>query len=208
MKNYILLIMMIFALSFLSACSGAVLSSEMQNGQNEMEVVTISAEYPLFGGLEDMVSRSTEIVKAEVLDKRVEKIDTRMPPLNDDSDQIMIYTVYRINVLEVYKGDVKPGDTMEVKQLGGQLDNVRVISNDEISLETRDDLILFLESYGSYGREYAHMPASLLNPTQAAYRFMNSDGRPGGAGVKLESLSPKNVITLTLEDLKQISERR
>ena len=112
------------------------------------------------------------------------------------------FTVYRIKILEVFQGDVNVGDILEVKQLGGQSENLIVISHDMIPFTIGDDLVMFLYSFNGPA-----MPASFLNPEQSVYRFTqaNKDAVMYGFNDSLESLNPNNDLTLTLYDLQQIT---
>jgi len=175
--------------------------------------VFIMADFPHYDSIGSLTTRATDVVRAEILDERVEKIniisEATAPltyyedPGGDISEAYFLYTIYRIRVLEVFKGNSVVDNIMEVKQIGGQIDDLNFINHDKVPFEVNDDLILFLVSY-----ETENMPASLVNPIQSAYRFTleNIDARTGNINAELESVNIQNDLILTLADLISLSE--
>jgi hypothetical protein len=103
-------------------------------------------------------------------------------------------------------------------QRGGQKDNLVLMNSDSIQLTTGEEVVLFL-GFGQSEREgytvenipkwvpnpeetarrIQNLPLVLLTPWQAAYR-VTSDAR-------LESISPKNDLVLSMAILSRISEK-
>lgn len=77
-----------------------------------------------------------------------------MPPI--------VTTAYTATVMEVVKGNLRVGDTLEVKELGGVHRGVRYVQDDAININPLGRYLVFLE--GEPG-----LPYSLLNPIEGKY---------------------------------------
>jgi len=177
-------------------------SYEQQN--DDIEIVYIGALAPHYPSVSLMVYVATDIIRVKVLDERVLRINTIVgADPTDIDDRSFIYTVYRVEILEVFSGELEPGDILDVGELGGQYGNIYYMNRDRAGLEIGDDLVLFIR----YSR-IENMPAWLLSPIQAVYRFtpVNENAIQRNINDELESLSEYNDLTLTLEDLQRISE--
>jgi hypothetical protein len=129
-----------------------------------------------------------------------------------------IFTVYYFRVLEVYKGTTRAGEKIEVMRRGGQLGKFSLVDNmwndAGNTFVAGDELVLFL----GFGEKYRNpdipdwvpnpeealqyiqnMPYSFISANQSIYRVM-----PGG---RIESVSPKNSLTITTAELAQIAQR-
>ena len=107
----------------------------------------------------------------------------------------------RVRVLEVFSGEIQPGDMIGVGQTSGFLDRFfRGLPT--LPLTRGDDLVLFLTHWDGDSR------ATLLNPWQGAYRFPNSNESTLtlDAGVELENVLGHDRIRLTIGDLQQLAE--
>jgi len=164
-------------------------NSESASGSGEDGEITIyqSNDELIFDSIDEMIDFGSssgiwrnEIVRAEVLDERVEMHNTTAvwqhedaqyflgeDPGWDHSDDYIPVTLYRIRVLEVFLGDVQVGDIIEIRQPGGEVGNVRMVNESFVPLMLGDDLILFLASI----IWMPNSPAGLMSSTQAAYRF-------------------------------------
>ena len=162
--------------------------------QNEgIDVMQISASYPSYRSIAHLASRATDVVRVEVLDERVERFNTWLETPPPEINPYYIYTVYRLRVIDAFKSDATPGDILEVRQLGGQQDNEKVINTNKAPITVGDDLVLFMRA--SYIDNY---PSVFLNPFQTVYRFTDTG--------TLESVHPGNHLTLTVRDLMLLSE--
>ena len=96
-----------------------------------------------YDSVEQLAFSATNVVRARVLDVRVEWNFSQFEP----------YSVHRVRVLEVFQGDVEPRDILEVRQ---------PIWHDVARLRFgwRDELVLFLSPGGG-----------LMSPYQAAYHY-------------------------------------
>jgi len=204
MHKFFKVILVLVGLMFLSAC--------LSYNQNidEPVIIFFMADYPHYNSIEHLASHATEVVRVEVLDERIEMINSWSSPTNELEDTgggttetYDMFTVYRIKVLEVFQGDVSIGDILEVRQMGGQSDDLIVINLDRTPLVVGDDLVLFILSF-----DIEDLPSVLLNPRQSAYRFTptNEDARVRNVNDTLESLYAENDLVLTLSDLALIVE--
>ena len=66
---------------------------------------------------------------------------------NDEKD--LIYTFYRIQINDIYKGSVS-GDVVTVRQLGGRIGDSEMILNGAPGLREGEDVLLFLMKKGSF----------------------------------------------------------
>ena len=214
MKRF-LVVTVVCNLLFLASCTSAnqdgltIRNEEATNtiyddaniSDNEIRTTHLSGSIRAYEHIDELASRATYIVRVEVLDERVESIDTAIPPRSN----YRIFTVNRLRVLDVFKGDTEIGNIMQVRQFGGQLGDEKVIYSGQITLPIGDDFVLFLSCRGIDNR-----PAYLLNPTQSVYRFADSDSneRIRSNNEELECLvgHPNLTLPLTFNDLIQISE--
>lgn len=175
-----------------------IVFNEYQN--DYIRTIYVNALLPHYPSIDAMVTGATDIVRAEVLDKRVRQINTMVSAdPTDIDDRSLIYTVYRIKVLEVFGGDLESGDILDVGELGGQLGNINLVNEERLGLNIGYDLVLFLD----YLR-IENLPAWPLNHTQAAYRFtpaIETARRTRSFNIELESFDDRNDLTLTLSEL-------
>jgi len=216
MKSFLVVSIVVCSLLFLASCTSAIQDdltthddesisiiyedeAITNTSYNEIRTTHVSGDSMEYMYIDELASRATYILLVEILDERVEWIDHGVPP----SSRYEIFTVNRLSVLDVFKGETEIGNIMEVRQRGGQLGNEKVINSNQIVLPIGDDLVLFLFCMGIDNR-----PAHLLNPTQSVYRFVasNADDRIRSTNHELESLTDRNNLTLTFDDLTQFSE--
>jgi len=215
-KKQCILVCLIALMLVLSACVQPI---------NNDEVITEYFE----GGdawirtsIEELSTYSTNVIRAEVIDSRVERINTLLSDFDLDDEIaeqfIMLHTVHRLKVIEVFEGDLKAGNIVEVMQKGGRLGNHELIYNRQLQLNSGDDLIFFLRNFEAQG--YGHLPMALEAGSQAVYKitFFNETNEltegikkafrtnPSISELVLESVDPNNNLTLTVGDLMHISD--
>jgi len=169
-------------------------NNSVEQASRGLEVMQIAADYPHYESIALLASRATDIVRAIVLDERVERLNTMLDVPPPEIDPYKIYTIYRIQVVEVFQGNAIPGGIIEIRQMGGRLDNDSLENLDYVQMEPGNDLVLFLRK--SF---IANFPSILVNAHQSAYQYQNTNEA-------LESAHPENNLSLTLEDLEIISE--
>lgn len=175
------------------------------------EPVTIGAaqDFPSYASIDSLSQTADTIIKGTVISTRVEKIndmvksdseDEQVNPGGDPSDISKIYTIYTVKINDTYKGNYNPGDTIEVKQLGGQIGTENFVSENKLEIGSESDYIFFLATY-------VNTPANLLNPIQGLYvyepRSLSEDGKMSDR-VKITGAHPDNNLILKLEDLNKI----
>jgi len=206
MKKIISIILVVACMLFFLAACG----SQTHNPE-PIRIIQTIGRYPYYESIEDLASVATYVIRAEVLDERVERLDILIPsekggPYDAGGDLEYFYElfmIYRLKVLEIFQGDVSAGDIMEVRLLKRQLGDEQLISLDHYYFTVGDDLVLFLRA-----PILEHLAPSLPNPFQSAYRFpaQGDSIMALSADQELESVHPDGGLTLTIQDLIQISE--
>ena len=226
-KRIGVVILLLGGLWVLQAC-GQDSTASISNLNQENEVIFISGDYPMYDSIVSLSEMATDVIRGQVVDKRVAYVNTSLPPdvfLAEVSEfltteEVVEYfgenleyvdfepnyemvAIYQIRVLEVFQGYYQVGEIIEIKTPGGDLGYVTVIAEDYISFEEGDDLVFFIQSWREAG-----LPGVLLNPFQSAYYFPieYSDARARNLNHEMDSVHPENSLTLTLEDLAQIYE--
>lgn len=174
----------------------------------DAEPIEYYADYPFYEELADLFSNADLVIDARLTeDVEVREDPLTLPPddpndprsnpelgveeadrVENDEDPFVI-TVYKAEVREVFKGDAREGEIIEVMQLGGEFDGVMYVEPEATSLRKDSQYILFLRAFPGF-------PASLLNPQQAQYA-VTAEG-------KIEALT-ENPIEISLTELDQLS---
>lgn len=167
--------------------------TEEQLSSGEMLTVLTSADYQSYSTIADLIeSAASDVIKAEVLDERVEWLNFDMPipedrwgdiwyDINDVEEFVPHYephTVNRLRVLEVFKGDSEVGDIVEVGQRGGQTGNFN-FANRELMVFEIGEVLLFVLSDPNLdeGRDPSvTLPLIMVNPWQTVYRIGSARG--------------------------------
>ncbi|MCL2574871.1 MAG: hypothetical protein FWE33_00420 [Defluviitaleaceae bacterium] len=195
-------------------------------------------EHPVQGDIwlrnsvEDLAFSATHIVRAEVIDSRVELINTLLgePGLEDmefyeslREAATVLHTVYSLRVLESFQGNAEIGSTIEAMQSGGQSGNRVLVNLDTTQFALGDEIILFLRCFETLG--FNSGPMSLVSYIQGIYQATPSNASRGDleafedgitnaynqnadfASIEFESVNPTNNLTLTVGDLMRIAEQ-
>jgi hypothetical protein len=101
----------------------------------------------------------------------------------------LVATVFQAKVTRVHKGSAKIGDTVDVKQLGGQAAGVTYRAEGVTMLKSGPTYLLFLALFPD-------APASLLNPDQAQYP-LDATGKPTNLGTNTITFSPADLTRLS-----------
>ena len=169
---------------------------------------------PLFHSIESLADVSSDIVRAEIVSIWEDSI-----AFGDTIEFSYIFDIYKLNIIDVYKGDVHIGGTIDVMQLKEYAKRdytgffVRADARNRFSkapLEIGDDLVLFLlrpnEQAGRLSFEDGTIPYILVNPHQSAYRYNSSEDVVISENTMHESISSRFKrfqLTLTEEQLVQ-----
>lgn len=200
--------------------------TEEEIASGALLTILTSADYQTYATLEELIAREISyIIKAQVMDERVEWLDYSMPIPDDVQEYLGIedvhvpryepHTVHRIQVLDVFKGDIELGAIVEIAQLGGQIGNLNVLNRDELLFQSGETLLFFLSDPNlDVGREmYSALPFIFVNPWQTVYRVpsdmaIESDGEIGEDEI-FEHFHPQSAsiaLTLTMGDLQRIQQ--
>jgi len=159
---------------------------------------------------DELARSSTDIIRAEVLDSREKKINTILgnPNLGCTANRfVKSHTVYRLRVIEMFKGNSEVGDTVEI------MIEKKGSSNNQLSLFSGNDLVFFLRNFGSG-------PMALEGGSQGVFRTPLSiadkdlaesikdafHADPANSDISLTRLDSFSKIELTIGILMRISE--
>jgi len=193
------------ALSLLLAALFLVGALVACNRSEEAPLVSmVHGQYPHYENVQELANHASYIVRVQVLDERVERLNVALPPRTAQEDAGMPYspryditTIYRLSVLEVFQGDVSPDDRLEVRILGGRLGAEEVINLDHPGFAIGDDVVLFL-----YRIEESTLPPVLLSPWVSSFRVSEgADLAERATDEVLENVAGSYAWELTVGDL-------
>lgn len=155
-----------------------------------IEVVNISGDYPSYPDLESLVSSSDAIIIGKVkkvnspniIDYKV-VIDPSLPEETKNTLKNMqlpyyVYTVSDVEIEKVIKGDLKVGDNIAIKQMGGTFENKKYVTEDVRFFNNGSKRVIFLKDFRKdFGED---MPFSTLNPIQGDMEIVDGKLRPNG----------------------------
>lgn len=195
--------------SLLAALALALVVAACSSGPH---IVESYPDYRHFGTAEELIAEAELIIHGIVESTRVEKVSgfgaTAGDPVRNPqaglaekqwSDvQGFVVTVAVVRVNETIKGDVAPGDLVDVVQMGGLHDGVlhREHGTTMLSADETHGYVLFLTNYG--GSSY-----QLPNPQQAMFTVSADNAlTPVGddSSLPLGSLSELKALTSTALD--------
>lgn len=159
------------------------------------EVVQYHGDYPQYSSVDELCNEAEIVALVSPIRSEVREVDVAAPPGNteannpglgvDDSSTaqkpepvLIVQTITTVRVEAVFKGDVKVGSELAVGQPGGELEGV-IYEADAFDFGQAQQSLVFLDVWPN------DVPASPLNPTQAAYRVADngaliSDGSVAG----------------------------
>ncbi|HLL66636.1 MAG TPA: hypothetical protein VK453_12965 [Micromonosporaceae bacterium] len=167
------------------------------------KTIEYQGDYPMYESLEAIYAKANLVIEARIgAAERVQELRPTVtgtdPEANPQAgaghppaavDDVVVVTVRPVEVVRTFKGDAKPGEVVEVGELGGEYKGVRYAQSGATSLKAGTTYLLFLEVYPA-------APAALLNPTQAQY--------PVDAAGRLTPLKD-NELRFTVDDLRKLS---
>ena len=206
MKNTIFKIAVIFGVALLMSCYGDIYSTA-ENISVEMETKNIMFDFVSVNDLDDLLFWTTDVIRAKVLDERVDKINTLIPSESTSPDALQyfyeVFTIYRLKVLEVFKGDTFIDEIIELAISGGQYGNINIITDPHTKLAIGEDLVVFMRVPAIEGN-----PFFRSTMTQSLYKFAEpiSSDITRGMNVELENIHHHSIFTITVQDLMNIAE--
>ena len=129
--------------------------------------VEIHADYPVYETAKDLVDVSDLIISGRILDRRYELLDVSVDQGNDSGIQLIPYTIYEIQILNVYKGKTED-DTIYIKCVGGINDDVMYLTEINEKIKIGGDYLLLLKTYDA-------TYSSLLNDSQSLFDLGDND---------------------------------
>lgn len=173
-----------------------------------LPVVTISADYPQYDSSTALLDAADAVVTAIVIKTRTGLLYPDVDPTNGDPstnpqagtklsqaelDAMAVpITISSVRVVESFDGSLKPGDIVEVKQLGGTTKHVVVrdsettFISDAAADSSGGQVLLFLVKTDS--ETY-----SLANPTQGLMTVSDDIARP----LRADGLKPFDLASLS-----------
>ena len=162
---------------------------------------------------DELARSSTDIIRAEVLDSREKKINTILGSSNlgcTANRFVKSHTVYKLRVIEIFKGSTEVGDIVEI-----MIEN-KGSSNNQLSLFSGDDLVFFLRNF-----ESGNLPMALEGGSQGVFRtplsIADNDlaesikdafyADPLNSDIALTRLDSFSKIELSIGDLMRIFEK-
>ena len=126
--------------------------------------VTISADYPKYDSLENLVDKADTIIKGKIIGFTYSELNVTqenqsdnefLNPGGEKDNSTIPYTVFTVEIEKTYKGTVNEKDTIQIKTLGGIVgDTEYVLENSaDTRLEEGKKYVFFLETYQA-GRLY------------------------------------------------------
>ena len=140
--------------------------------------VLINTEYPVYDTIEKAKDAAGVIIEGKIVSSEVvsliptetltdeQKKDPEQNPGGEADITNIPYTVYTVEINQVYKGDVTAGNTIVFKQIGGVLNHVNYREVDAAQIETGSTYILFLSTFSS--------PACLINQMEGIYEYKDN----------------------------------
>ena len=192
MKKQVFIIFII-SLFFLTGCSTDTTDPEKTS-------VIRKGDYPYYEDERDIYEKASLVIRGIVIEKRMEfmspvtelsqeqKRDPKLNPGGDVDKEKELFTIYKVQIIDSFKGDAVKDDIVEIKQLGGEKDNTIYIEEGGPQINQNSEYIMFLETY-------VDNPATLLNNMQSLYNV--EDG-------KIIS-HPDNDFNMTIEKLENLS---
>ena len=130
----------VLGITFLMTC---VLTISSVFGSERIANIT----YMPFGTIEELTKESNVIIQGTILEERTELVNLWEGVEDRPSDLDDLYdpwTIYTVQVDEVFKGNVTLGSTIEVQMLGGEYGGVVLTNRSKIPLSVGEKYILFL----------------------------------------------------------------
>ena len=163
------------------------------------QVWEVSTNKDSYGSVEELAEKATDVVRAEIMTSWEER---EADVIDEESGlpRAEIYTIYIIQILEVFQGDLQVGDELRIMQMGGRRGNIEVVNLDGAPIQIGDDLVMFL--YFPSGADRAE----ILNPWQGVYRLSTEIARDEKMDATIELIPAaegrhRAEFTITVEDL-------
>lgn len=154
-------------------------------------------DYMVYNSIKELSDVSTVIIKGQVIKVHVPAI-IRLAVFPNGTTLEDVFTVSDVRVMETLKGDMQPGEIIQVKQRGGLYEG-KMYTPDAPELFTQNMRgIFFLETYeGS--------PAACINPTQGFLKIVDGvievhdSGQKPVTAEKQKALAASGIVSVIPE---------
>lgn len=148
-------------------------------------VITMCIDYPMYDSAQELVDAADLVFAGEVKNITYEMLDIRTengtdPVTGLEGDVSLPYTIFEIEVSEVYKGEIAD-HTIYLKRPGGNFDSVQYKLEDASDIKI-GNRYLFLAA--AYENSYA----SFINANQSSYDLDASSESTGKDAVMLSQI--------------------
>ena len=148
--------------------------------------VVVHADYEMYGDIENLVNNSDLIITGKV--KKVNPAQEINVSLEKDNPLYHVYTVSEIVVERVIKGNISPGDVVKVKQLGGEVKNIKYVEQNVKYFSKDMKSMFFLKTYSN------DIPCSLLNPVQCDIEIIDEIAKPHKNNILFENITEEELV--------------
>lgn len=166
--------------SFKQIIKEAMSGTKVTQKSEVTPLLGVYVDYEIYDSIKELSEVSTIIIKGEVAKVHAPEV-IKLADLPDGKTLEYVFTVSDVRVIETMKGDIKPGETIQVKQYGGLYKGAKYRTDaPELFAEDMQG-IFFLETYDG-------VPASCINPTQGFLKIV--DGK-----IKIPNYEPISTKT-------------
>jgi hypothetical protein len=137
----------------------------------------------------EIARSSTDIIRAEVIDIKEERISPLLSDINAYGVGRYLHNVYELKVVEVFKGDSEIGEIVEAMQ------NIEIGQN-HVTLSTGSDFVLFLRGFESESSR--HLPMAFEGGNQGVYRVPPNHADKFDDGIEMAYLTDSSVLDIVL----------
>ncbi len=165
-KNLTLLIVLCLSI-LMTGCNKPAAQSE--NSPSKYKTIkTVHADYEKYTDLPSMLNDAEMIFKGTVV-KVNDPVKLVEFYINDDKNRPYYapYTISEIKVEKIIKGNLKPGDMIKIKQLGGIIDHTKWVSEDDSILTENTEGVFFIDPF----KIQADYPSSILLFEQGVFKI-------------------------------------
>jgi len=189
----------------------------------EWSIQALESGFSMSEGIDQLAARVEYVVRVEIIDERYKVINTGPARYRNPH----LYSIYKLQILDVYKGNVAIGDVIEISQRAMTWRRPESYSDEQrgyhfayirLPLEVGDDLILFLSFIETFHQSETGsalitggsiiIPSDktnmwIFNRVQGIYRYTPQELRDNDNWV-FEPVNPHNNLVLTESDLQQL----
>lgn len=154
--------LVLLAVIALAITGGYKIKQQKSVEKKEVTVNVMHAEYPEYDTAQDLVEASDLVFSGTVREIDYQMIDVSSD-IEQDNAELMPYTLYTIDVENVYKGNID-APSIIIKRLGGSFAGNEYLVEGSSEIAEGGDYLFLTETY-------ENTYPSLLNVTQSSYEM-------------------------------------